>query len=237
MGEYSYQEKDLPGLPPLGPSNRADRLAVQGAVLVLLGFVPGMGVAFALAGVALCVLALTGGSQSASRRRGLAKLSLAAAPFTVAGGLALLWLLSGYPDLPGQRQTTYRFGQSEEEDTARQREGAEHVGEDLQCFGNLANIGAAIGLFELENGRYPAKLSELHPQYLPDLSVFICPGSGDVVRSADDIDTHGSYGYTPPRAGADRATTRLVYDRSFGHHGGDRRQVLYIDGTGASLKE
>jgi len=59
--------------------------------------------------------------------------------------------------------------------------------------------------------------------------LFVCPGSGDAVQSAEQIDTNGSYSYALPPQDADPATTRIVFDRSPDHHGG-ARYVLYGDG-------
>ena len=55
------------------------------------------------------------------------------------------------------------------------------------CTQNLIAIGKAIQTYQKEHGDFPERLSDLHPKYLPDASVFICP--------ADDED--GKAGFLP----------------------------------------
>ena len=55
------------------------------------------------------------------------------------------------------------------------------------CTQNLIAIGRAIQTYQKEHGDFPEWLSDLHPKYLPDASVFICP--------ADDED--GQAGFLP----------------------------------------
>ena len=55
------------------------------------------------------------------------------------------------------------------------------------CTQNLLTIGEAIQTYQKEHEDFPEQLSDLHPKYLPDASVFICP--------ADDKD--GKAGFLP----------------------------------------
>ena len=55
------------------------------------------------------------------------------------------------------------------------------------CTQNLLTIGEAIQTYQKEHEDFPEQLSDLHPKYLPDASVFICP--------ADDED--GKAGFLP----------------------------------------
>lgn len=55
------------------------------------------------------------------------------------------------------------------------------------CTQNLITIGAAIQTYQKKHGDFPEWLSDLHPKYLSDASVFICP--------ADDED--GKAGFLP----------------------------------------
>ena len=55
------------------------------------------------------------------------------------------------------------------------------------CTQNLLTIGEAIQTYQKEHEDFPERLSDLHPKYLPDASVFICP--------ADDED--GKAGFLP----------------------------------------
>ncbi len=47
------------------------------------------------------------------------------------------------------------------------------------CTQNLIAIGKAIQNYEKEHGDFPEWLSDLHPKYLPDASVFICPADAE----------------------------------------------------------
>ena len=55
------------------------------------------------------------------------------------------------------------------------------------CTQNLIAIGKAIQTYQKEHDDFPERLSDLHPKYVPDASVFICP--------ADDED--GKAGFLP----------------------------------------
>ena len=53
---------------------------------------------------------------------------------------------------------------------------AEQVEENVEiCKGHLLEIGKAIQAYQKEHGNLPEWLSELHPNYLPDASLLLCP--------------------------------------------------------------
>ena len=208
--------------------------ALAGLVLVLLGVVPGLGVACALVGVVLCVIALTR-SMASGRAALMAWIGLIVAPVTIYAGIYLLLMITAKDGPSGTERRSRRrpgFGTATETESlpSEDDERAAKTQASLQCSANLANIREAIRRFELDNGRLPDALSELYPQHLPDLQIFVCPGAGSAVRSPGEIDALGSYCYSRPAAGADPATTRLVYDRSSEHHGGVGCYCLYLDG-------
>lgn len=47
------------------------------------------------------------------------------------------------------------------------------------CTQNLITIGKAIQTYQKEHKDFPEWLSDLHPKYLPDASVFICPADAE----------------------------------------------------------
>ncbi len=47
------------------------------------------------------------------------------------------------------------------------------------CTQNLLTIGEAIQSYQKEHEDFPEYLSDLHPEYLPDASVFICPADDE----------------------------------------------------------
>jgi len=208
--------------------------ALAGLLLVLLGVVPGLGIACALVGVVLCVIALSR-SMASGRAAPMAWIGLIVAPLTVGAGILLLVLITsggGSTAARQWREPVPGFGAAPERESLPSEDDkrAAETQAALQCRANLANIREAVRQFELDNGRFPNALSELYPQYLPDLQVFVCPGAGSIVRLAGEIDELGSYCYRRPPAGADPATTKLVYDRSPEHHGGVGCYCLYLDG-------
>ena len=67
------------------------------------------------------------------------------------------------------------------------------------CTQNLLAIGKAIQAYQKEHGDFPEWLSELHPKYLPDANLLICPAdtkNGEPVFYINaDPDMPVSYGY------------------------------------------
>ena len=78
--------------------------------------------------------------------------------------------------------------------TAEQRE--KNV---VNCTQNLLTIGKAIQAYHNEHGDYPEWLSELHPKYLPDADLLLCPadrGGGKALYFRNiDPKMPVSYGY------------------------------------------
>ncbi len=53
---------------------------------------------------------------------------------------------------------------------------AVQVDENVEiCKGHLLEIGKAIQAYQKEHGDFPEWLSDLHPQYLPDANILLCP--------------------------------------------------------------
>jgi prepilin-type processing-associated H-X9-DG protein len=102
------------------------------------------------------------------------------------------------------------------------------------CLANLKMIGMACQMYAAEHdGRYPERLSELYPHYLPDLAVFVCPSTGAKIASPDEIDAKTSYEYRG--AGLNLRTVRepsyqaiLACDKPGNHR--RRKNLLYADG-------
>ena len=77
---------------------------------------------------------------------------------------------------------------------------AEQIDENVEiCKQHLTEIGKAIQAYQKEHGDFPEWLSELHPKYLPDASVLLCPadelGGKPVFTSNADPEMPVSYGY------------------------------------------
>jgi len=106
------------------------------------------------------------------------------------------------------------------------------------CRVNLHQIGMACQMYAAEHdGRYPERLSELYPDLVPDLDVFVCPSTGAKIGSPQEIDSKTSYEYRG--ASLDVRAVReptsqviLACDKDGNHRSG--KHVLYADGHVAS---
>jgi len=103
---------------------------------------------------------------------------------------------------------------------------------ETACETNLREIGMACTVYATDHdGRFPERLSELYPHYLPDLKAFGCPVVGDRIESPDQIDSQTGYLYL----GAGRtvyeapSSTIIAADKPDNHRAG-RRNLLYADG-------
>jgi prepilin-type processing-associated H-X9-DG protein len=96
------------------------------------------------------------------------------------------------------------------------------------CKSNLKNIGLCVMMYAQDNdNKLPEKLSQLYPEYVKDLSLFVCPSSGKTIASADQIDTETPYVLVPGVA-LGGGTAVLVYEKRGMHEGGTN--VLFADG-------
>ena len=84
------------------------------------------------------------------------------------------------------------------------------------CTQNLVAIGKAVEAYKKEQGNFPDWLSNLHPKYLPDADIFLCPtdklgGKPIVTRNADPkMPVSYSY-YFRPNNRAQIKEDRFVY--------------------------
>ena len=84
------------------------------------------------------------------------------------------------------------------------------------CTRNLAAIGKAVEAYKKEHGDFPEWLSELHPKYLPDADLLLCPadelGGKPIFTSNADPKMPVSYGYQfHPEYRAMKSEERFVY--------------------------
>jgi len=102
------------------------------------------------------------------------------------------------------------------------------------CLANLKTIGTACTVYAAEhNGRYPERLSELYPDHVPELDIFVCPATGAKIGSPQEIDSKTSYEYRG--ASLDLRTLKepsyqviLACDKAGNHRRG--KNILYADG-------
>ncbi len=84
------------------------------------------------------------------------------------------------------------------------------------CTQNLEAIGKAIETYQKEHGDFPEWLSELHPKYLQDANLLLCPadegGGKSIFTSNVDPKMPVSYGYQfHPEYREEKAQQRKVY--------------------------
>ena len=84
------------------------------------------------------------------------------------------------------------------------------------CTQNLVAIGEAVEAYKKEHGDFPEWLSELHPKYLPDAKLLLCPadelGGKPIFTSNADPKMSVSYGYQfHPEYRAMKSEERLIY--------------------------
>ncbi len=100
-------------------------------------------------------------------------------------------------------QQTQKVSNSEatlSEDRSDAPANTEQVDENVEiCKQHLLEIGKAIQVYQQENGDFPEWLSELHPEYLPDVNLLLCPADsvGGKALFPPNIDPKMpvSYGY------------------------------------------
>ena len=84
------------------------------------------------------------------------------------------------------------------------------------CTQNLVAIGKAVEAYKKEHEDFPEWLSELHPKYLPDANLLLCPadelGGKPIFTSNADPKMPVSYGYQfHPEYRAMKSEERLIY--------------------------
>lgn len=114
------------------------------------------------------------------------------------------------------------------------------------CVHNLKIVAIALNIYAEEHeGTFPDTLSALHPTYIPNLEVLICPelqvtyarerGVTHPFTStptAEEIDTLCSYEYVPGLSAIGDKDTVIAYEKEDNHFG-KGHSLLYLDGRGA----
>ena len=107
------------------------------------------------------------------------------------------------------------------------------------CKQHFLEIRKAIQAYKKEHGDYPKWLSDLHPKYLPDADILLCPadnkGGKPIFKHNTDPKMPVSYGYRFwPEVRAFKNKERLVYGdiiplfRCLHHHFNEDRECLNL---------
>ncbi|MDZ4857904.1 MAG: DUF4190 domain-containing protein [Candidatus Hydrogenedentes bacterium] len=98
------------------------------------------------------------------------------------------------------------------------------------CQNNLKQIGICNAMYAGEHGgAFPANLQALYPEYMSELSVFVCPSDITEIGDSASINAWTSYEYIPGATEESGATVAVCRDNDHIHLRG-MRNVLYADG-------
>ena len=94
------------------------------------------------------------------------------------------------------------------------------------CANNLRQIGIALHNYATDyRERFPASLDALHPNYIDDLDVFVCPSTGNATPGTP---SGGDYVYHAGLTEASPSTTVIAEDKAGNHSNG--KNMLYVGG-------
>lgn len=108
------------------------------------------------------------------------------------------------------------------------------------CANNLRQIALALHSYAVDNkDRFPDDLSDLFPEYISDVKIFICPSdidASDIDKDGSDIDVTTSYLYSRGWSEKDPLETILACDKNdiFGketNHRGKGGNIIYLNGN------
>jgi prepilin-type processing-associated H-X9-DG protein len=119
---------------------------------------------------------------------------------------------------------------------------ARHTAEQAVCVANLRQLSLACTMYANDHDDIlPARLSQLYPDYVPDLSTFVSPvhrKATGLIR-AEDIDTGSDYELKTPGAKLgeikEPARTVMLLEKAPPKHGG-RPHAAYVDGHVAQVE-
>jgi hypothetical protein len=111
----------------------------------------------------------------------------------------------------------------------------------IGCSRNLRQIALASMLYADDNeGAFPDRLSQLHPDYVENARCFSCPGAPSRWREFEDgreTAASSSYVLVPGLRQGMPSSTILLYDKSRDNHDRTVRVVAYVDGRAEYLEE
>jgi prepilin-type processing-associated H-X9-DG protein len=103
------------------------------------------------------------------------------------------------------------------------------------CLNNLKQIGTCLRLYTVDHdGKWPATLREMYPEYITDFHVVLCPSLDTKSGAAEDMNQWSDYTYTPFDGIGDPAKVIVCSDKQAIHIKDSNRlgsrNVLFADG-------
>lgn len=164
----------------------------------------------------LAAVAIARSSKIEGRLRTVLAENLNRHPVTkIAGAMGLLVLICLTVPM-GALHVTQAVG-SEKTSTSQLTPEAQQIDKNVEiCKQHLFQIGNAIQAYQKEHGNFPQWLSELHPKYLPDQNILLCPADEDNGKTYFHVNADPklpvSYDYQfHPKYRADKTQERLMY--------------------------
>ena len=100
-----------------------------------------------------------------------------------------------------------------------------------RCANNLKQLALGCAKYaKKHDGQFPNRLSELYPDYVADLEVFSCPGSGSAVDSPSELDEQSSYGIQPGLKASSSQDLVLLYEKTNHSPGPSGRHECSVGG-------
>lgn len=148
-------------------------------------------------------------------------------------GVILGWAVIGITVLLFVGALVYLMVAAPSAEMVRQEARVLGMAQEVQCVNNLKQIHFGCQMYAAEHdGRLPDRPSQLYPDYVGDLRVFVCPRTDDMIGSKGEIDLGTSYVY--PAAGKSLQRLRpddvIAADKPGNHPGQNVFHVLYMDG-------
>jgi len=104
--------------------------------------------------------------------------------------------------------------------------------QEVMCRSNLQQLAVTCMMYANDRGALPSKLSDLYPEYVDGLGVFVCPAHKGRKISKERIDADSDYELAIPGAQLggikDIGNTVMILEKEPNHRGG--RNAAYADG-------
>ena len=100
-----------------------------------------------------------------------------------------------------------------------------------QCTNNLKQlVMGCVQYADQHDGFFPDRLSDLYPDYVNDLRVFSCPGSGSRISNSQRLDEESSYDIEPGRTTSSPQDLVLLYEKANHSPGPSGRHECFVGG-------